>query len=294
MNRYRMFAFALLSAVCFNCTVDEDGSTPTQDPLISSADQGVADSVVAVFDAHPLDGTHSYYELRFVEDGGTAELRGFGSDGERSRATIRPFFDPDGQPWMRLSVEDEQIAFEGHVRWLRTELGDAYVELDAEVEGQIVSIRADPNDPTSAEIYGFPGLAPDRFVPLAGYEDPSGLLSRLSTSLARYQTMGPQMAEHFEAYGGDFQFRFDECFECFLFLPSAGFQGVACLGALAVATVTCNMMPNACPGAQMTAAAVCGQAIGDIADYISDCKATCRKAPVDPCSGGCSCPGGPA
>nr|MCH9684989.1 hypothetical protein [Deltaproteobacteria bacterium] len=123
MKMHRMFAIALLGAASFNCSAADEGALRSDDSLNAIDDEAVADDVVAVFDADPGDATHQYFELRYVDDGGTVELRGYGEDGQLSRATMRPMFDPDGRPWMRLSIEDEQVAFEGHIRMLSTEAG---------------------------------------------------------------------------------------------------------------------------------------------------------------------------
>ncbi|MCH9684988.1 MAG: hypothetical protein K0V04_26360 [Deltaproteobacteria bacterium] len=299
-----IFAVLIGATMLTNCiAITEDGDEPQRIQADQADDAELADALV-VIDAPERDAGRSYYTVRVdPEDERSLWLQGYDDhDREVSRLSARQHVDPDGNPWFQIALDDEDVSFEGHVRMVTGKDGQAWVELDAELDGRVVAIRTTPSDPTNVQVLGFPGAPADEFVAVGTMEGPHPMLDRLVQSLGRYGEIAPALDEALTTVDG-LRFRTRSCLSCYLSHLGALSVSVACISLSVVAAGVClGSVGTACGQAVAAAAGGCGMAQNLLASFVDTTMADCQDAcsyydeepVVDPCAGGCSCPGGPA
>ncbi len=299
MKIQRLICAALTGAMMMNCTADStDGPTPeSREPEANALEEDAAhEDALLTFDAPETDEGRGYYAVRsHAEAPQRFVMQGFDAQGnEMSRLTAEHFTDPHGDPWFQLELDDEDVSLRGHLRLISADDDAVKLELDAEIDGRIVAIRLDPGNPQGVEVLGFPGAPVDTFVALSD-AGMSPMLQRVLDALTRQAELAPKLTDALETPDG-IQFRVSGCGPCILQALSALVGGVGCVAAVVAAAATCGVTSGvACPAAIAVASGACVVGIGEIRDFIEDCKGACAENPPveDPCSGGCSCPGGP-
>ncbi len=279
-----------------NCTTITDNGSDADE---FQAEQPDVPDALVVIDAPTDDQGRSYYAVRIdPQDEQRLWLQAFDDqDEEVSRLTVREYTDPDGALWFQVSLDDEQVSLQGHLRVLDDDQGRTWFELDAELDGQVVALRTNPQDPTDVQVYGFGGTQNEAFVPIAALPQDHPRLDRLVGSLARYIAVAPPLNEALHAPNG-LAFRGPSCAACMLYALGALAAGAACLAAAVTAGAICAASGGiACGKAVTAASAACGVSFNTMGSHIDNCDEPCdyHDDPiVDPCAGGCSCPGGAA
>ncbi|MCH9682463.1 MAG: hypothetical protein K0V04_13585 [Deltaproteobacteria bacterium] len=264
----------LLGAMALNCTVATDGSDPVADEAQSSDD--VERTLIAVVDAPEQDPTRSHYEIHAVDDDAAVELRGFSNDmTEVSRVRFELKTDLEDEPWVQLDVDDEELAFSGHLRTVDAK-GRTWLELDAEVNDQVVALRVDPEDPLAAEIYGFPGAPEGEFSLLIDYDDAQGLAGRFMTVLARLGALqtGLEQAPLVRETGA-LDFRGVGCISCIGQAAGSLALSGACIAAIIGTVAACSGGPltaGPCALGIATVGVACGQAVIQFSDFFDSCQ----------------------
>ncbi|MCH9680977.1 MAG: hypothetical protein K0V04_06060 [Deltaproteobacteria bacterium] len=282
----RPLSIITVLALTTNCVATSDDaplSTAKQD----QATESEGSTLLAVIDAPDSDPDRSAYEVRIPAEGDNPiDLVGLDLQGKAvSRLHAEGYFDEDGEPYVAMTLNDEDFAFDGHMRLKVDDEGQHVLQVTGTIRGHVVSLRLVVEDPAGLMVYGFEGLPPGEFVPALesdffASEDGRQLLD----SLGRFSVVQGDLAE-LALTAEDTAFRASaSCVNCLFQVGAIVGGSVACLAAIAALSV-CAGGPITAPACLAVIGAIggaCGSTSAVMGNFYDSCEGACAVEGPEP------------